>query len=227
MDNHYTRDKTGFTIVELMIVIIVIAILAAISIVAYTGIQSRAHAVATASNVRHYVNALNIYYAENGSYYFEQDADISTEYCVGNPGEEGCYTFQYIGDSCSLQGGGAADINPGFIEAMETLVGPMPSAVQSAGTITQRVQLTEDCILQVDMRAPFYRASSHVTIRSDGRVFSAYPAGSSPRDNAQAYLIQWSLSGDANCHLASTHSMYDEQNDATTCTVVGGDVRYE
>lgn len=36
------KSKVGFTIVELLIVIVVIAILAAISIVAYNGIQSRA-----------------------------------------------------------------------------------------------------------------------------------------------------------------------------------------
>lgn len=34
--------SSGFTIVELLIVIVVIAILATISVVAYTGIQSRA-----------------------------------------------------------------------------------------------------------------------------------------------------------------------------------------
>ena len=37
------RDRqTGFTIVELLIVIVVIAILATISVVAYTGVQVRA-----------------------------------------------------------------------------------------------------------------------------------------------------------------------------------------
>ena len=36
------EKRTGFTIVELLIVIVVIAILAAITIVAYTGIQDRA-----------------------------------------------------------------------------------------------------------------------------------------------------------------------------------------
>ena len=36
------RKNSGFTIVELLIVIVVIAILATISIVAYTGIQNRA-----------------------------------------------------------------------------------------------------------------------------------------------------------------------------------------
>lgn len=36
------KDKSGFTIVELLIVVVVIAILAAITIVAYNGIQNRA-----------------------------------------------------------------------------------------------------------------------------------------------------------------------------------------
>ena len=36
------KRRTGFTIVELLIVIVIIAILAAITIVAYNGLQQRA-----------------------------------------------------------------------------------------------------------------------------------------------------------------------------------------
>jgi type IV pilus assembly protein PilA len=43
--------QSGFTIVELLIVIVVIAILAAISIVAYNGIQQRGSASAVAANI--------------------------------------------------------------------------------------------------------------------------------------------------------------------------------
>ena len=38
----WASKKSGFTIVELLIVVVVIAILAAITIVAYNGIQNRA-----------------------------------------------------------------------------------------------------------------------------------------------------------------------------------------
>jgi type IV pilus assembly protein PilA len=52
----------GFTIVELLIVIVVIAILAAITIVAYNGIQQRAHTTAqktTAENLAKKIEAFN------------------------------------------------------------------------------------------------------------------------------------------------------------------------
>lgn len=45
------KYQQGFTIVELLVVIVVIAILAAISVVAYTGIQNRAHDTAVQSDL--------------------------------------------------------------------------------------------------------------------------------------------------------------------------------
>lgn len=61
LNNIKTKDR-GFTIVELLIVIVVIAILAAISIVAYNGIQTRSKtsaAAATASTVVKKAEAAN------------------------------------------------------------------------------------------------------------------------------------------------------------------------
>ena len=58
----------GFTIVELLIVIVVIAILAAISIAAYTNIQDRAKNTATISAVEQTIKAIHMYIAETGEY---------------------------------------------------------------------------------------------------------------------------------------------------------------
>ena len=53
------KHKNGFTIVELLIVIVVIAILAAISIVAYNGIQDRARQSKIRTDLSLYLKAIH------------------------------------------------------------------------------------------------------------------------------------------------------------------------
>lgn len=62
------KSKSGFTIVELLIVIVVIAILASISVVAYTGMRERANDSKRLSDANGIIKALNVYYAQHGSY---------------------------------------------------------------------------------------------------------------------------------------------------------------
>ena len=60
--------QKGFTIVELLIVIVVIAILAAISIVAYTGVQENSRNTQRVANAKTVIDAANAYYAEKGEW---------------------------------------------------------------------------------------------------------------------------------------------------------------
>ena len=60
------RKAHGFTIVELLIVIVVIAILAAISIAAYTNIQDRAENSKTIAAAEAYLKAIQLYKVETG-----------------------------------------------------------------------------------------------------------------------------------------------------------------
>ena len=62
------KSVSGFTIVELLIVIVVIAILASISVVAYTGIRARADDSRRLSDANGIIKALTIYHAYNGSF---------------------------------------------------------------------------------------------------------------------------------------------------------------
>lgn len=63
-----SKSKSGFTIVELLIVIVVIAILAAISIVTYNGIQARGKNSAALSAATTVAKKAEIYNTETGNY---------------------------------------------------------------------------------------------------------------------------------------------------------------
>lgn len=70
----------GFTIVELLIVIVVIAILATISIVAYNGIQERAGEAALLSDTTQAGKQLKLFQVDKGRY----PASVSTD-CAATP----------------------------------------------------------------------------------------------------------------------------------------------
>ena len=64
------NKESGFTIVELLIVIVVIGILAAITIVAYNGVQNRARTTTAQANAQEVQSKSEVYAADegNGSY---------------------------------------------------------------------------------------------------------------------------------------------------------------
>lgn len=64
----YLNNPRGFTIVELLIVIVVIAILAGITVVAYNGIRARAIDSQSASEFNSIQKALENFYSINGRY---------------------------------------------------------------------------------------------------------------------------------------------------------------
>lgn len=86
------RSKSGFTIVELLIVVVVIAILATISVVAYSGIQTRALNMARNLESQQWHKILQLYRAYEG----HLPTVPSQSYCLGsgfpngdaNPGGE-------------------------------------------------------------------------------------------------------------------------------------------
>lgn len=101
------QTKSGFTIVELLIVIVVIAILAAISIVAYTGIQQRAKNAATVQSVQSWMQALTVSYTEQGTIQTTRasgDNSICLGYESEYPASNGlssgqCYTYAHTNDT--------------------------------------------------------------------------------------------------------------------------------
>lgn len=69
MERDILRSKqSGFTIVELLIVIVVIGILAAIVIVAFNGVQNRANNATVESNLSSVVKRFEVFKALNDRY---------------------------------------------------------------------------------------------------------------------------------------------------------------
>lgn len=75
----HLRGKTqkGFTIVELLIVIVVIGILAAITIVAYNGVQARANDTTRIDGIAKIRKALELYKIDNGRYPYATNSGTS------------------------------------------------------------------------------------------------------------------------------------------------------
>ena len=81
------KTKNGFTIVELLIVIVVISILASITIVAYSGIQSNARNTARLNAVKNWRTLLDSYHALHGQY--PAVTHPTSTYCLGTDFPQG------------------------------------------------------------------------------------------------------------------------------------------
>ena len=64
----YISSRQGFTIVELLIVIVVVAVLAAVSVSAFSGTQQRARDAQRTQDMQAIVKALELYKIHTGSY---------------------------------------------------------------------------------------------------------------------------------------------------------------
>jgi prepilin-type N-terminal cleavage/methylation domain-containing protein len=166
------RTKSGFTIVELLIVIVVIAILAAISIVAYTGIQQKTRTSAVSSALSQANKKLAAYMVENSNYppdlaaiSISDTSSTSYQYSVNNSASPATYcitatsgNISYKASSASTtptsggcaghgQGGSPAIANLSNNPSFETNLGGGYSSYNSAplGTITTGCYLGSRC----------------------------------------------------------------------------------
>lgn len=65
----HKRFLIGFTVIELLIVIVIISLLVGAIVISYSGVQSRAHDTRVQSNISGLADALNNYYTSNGYKY--------------------------------------------------------------------------------------------------------------------------------------------------------------
>ena len=112
-------QQKGFTIVELLIVVVVIGILAAIVTVAYTGISKTAHVASITSELKTWEKLFEAYRATNGHYPAPSatpttgggpGANVLSFYCLGTgfpavSGTRYCYAYANVPYQVAESGG--------------------------------------------------------------------------------------------------------------------------
>lgn len=102
--------KNGFTIVELLIVIVVIGILAAITITAFNGVQQRARDASAQSATTQVYKKIEVYRATNGTYpatladiQISDGGSTTYSYNVVDSGRSACVSAQTGSSTYSMQ----------------------------------------------------------------------------------------------------------------------------
>ncbi|MBL8159826.1 type II secretion system protein [Candidatus Saccharibacteria bacterium] len=110
------KNARGFTIVELLIVIVVIGILAVIAISTFGSAQVRAENTKTAEAVKSYIKAIQAYKADNGTY----PIAFNTWPCIGANAINDCAR---ISGATTCFGAGGTGVNAAFDALVQPYLG--------------------------------------------------------------------------------------------------------
>lgn len=134
------RDRAGgFTIIELLIVIVVMAILATISVVAYNGIQERAKNAVLLSAFDAYEKGLRLYHATHGKFPDPLEGEYTLyRFCLGTvyPAQDGFEegNCHYVSASSFF----TASVSSAINESLTSVMGTLPETSHlNPVTITQ------------------------------------------------------------------------------------------
>jgi len=95
---HTQQKQAGFTIVELLVVIVIIGILAAITIVSFNGVQNKANDVAVQSDLKNIAKQFELYKLDNGVY----PAGTAQLTAIGLRASKNSYGNGFVGDTYNM-----------------------------------------------------------------------------------------------------------------------------
>jgi len=114
------RARGGFTIIELLVVIVVIGILATITIVAFNGVQQRAKYARALVSLEQWDKIVKLYYSEYGTVPMTGGGDV----CLG-----GGYAASddFPENSCMYNGTSLADSSPTITSSFRVISSQLPA----------------------------------------------------------------------------------------------------
>lgn len=138
------RRESGFTIVELLIVIVVIAILAAITIVAFNGAQQRSKNAKIIQGVKLYEKTIRLYQVDTGSL----------------PNITGCLGADYPSNQCWTGINGNRVVSAALDNLLAPYLASKPTLTTTVLQITaapdHRLGATYNYVSQSDARIIYY-----------------------------------------------------------------------
>lgn len=173
------KTTSGFTLVELLIVIVVIAILAAISIVAYNGIQDRAKLAAQVSEMDTIGKAIQLWSAEQGHSLGYSNAGYYGSGYGSFVGDSGQYTSTSIQELLQDAGYLGDDVGGEAFSANTVLLSPCTDRTSTKWVVMARVSPPPEQPI-ADQIAETGCTASLITLYTD-------PSGSYKRNLVRAY----------------------------------------
>jgi prepilin-type N-terminal cleavage/methylation domain-containing protein len=77
------RGERGFTLVEILVVVVIIAILSTLALSTYIGYRERAHDAAAQENIHRIIPSIQAYFVDHDSYSGMTLAELTTDYDAG------------------------------------------------------------------------------------------------------------------------------------------------
>jgi prepilin-type N-terminal cleavage/methylation domain-containing protein len=77
------RAERGFTLVEILVVVVIIAILSTLALSMYIGYRERAHDAAAQENIHRIVPSVQAYFVDHDSYSGMTLAELTSDYDAG------------------------------------------------------------------------------------------------------------------------------------------------